>query len=153
MLVSKEETFDEWNFETILQNSLTLLQKWVDLKAIGKLANCKDIWGYKPTLLLIIRKNKINEVNYTIWKASLVGRKAPQKFGKMIARFDIFNFNFGFVLFFHITFKHCRKNGRTHGEMASVHGKINSFHNQRFIRFNPINWFNYLTLKSMFYLP
>ena len=82
--------------------------------------------------------NKIR-VNYTIWKASLVGRKAPQKFCKMIARFDVFNFNFGFALFFHITSKHRRKNGGTDGEMVSVNGKINSFHDQRFIRFGPKN--------------
>ena len=47
VFVSKEETIEEGNFEAIPQNSLAFQQKRVDLETIGKLVNCKDIWGYK----------------------------------------------------------------------------------------------------------
>ena len=78
-------------------------------------------------------------VNNTIWKALLVVRKSPQKFGKMLARFNAFDFYLVFALFPHIALKHCLKNGRKHGEMLSVHWKMPFFHNQCFICSSPLN--------------
>ena len=86
-----------------------------------------------------IKKLAERRVNFTIWKELFGRRKRPQKLGKMLARFDVFNFNFSFALFFHIAFKHCRKNGRTHSKMKRVHGKTTPFYDQRFIRSNPKN--------------
>ena len=78
-------------------------------------------------------------VNLTVWKASLIGWKCSQKLGKMLARFNVFDFNFVFTLFLHITFKHCCKNGRKRSEVKRVHWKMTPFYDQCFIRSNPKN--------------
>ena len=74
-------------------------------------------------------------LNYTIWKTMFVWRKKPQKFCEMVAGFDVFNFNFFFTPFFHIVFKHCRKNRRTDGDMMTVHWETMPVNDQCFIRF------------------
>ena len=91
-------------------------------------------------------------VNNTIWKALLVGRKGPQEFGEMLARFDVFDFYLVFALFLHIAFKHRLENGRTHGEMLSAHWKTTLFHNQCFVCSSPLNSANLNHTVSVFYM-